>query len=682
MNTLIGTAGMDLLTSLQPNGTYYDIIFGLAGNDLIIGGDQDDTLFGGSESDVLEGGAGADELFGESGDDVLDGGSGIDILDGGSEDDQLFGGFSNDILIGGTGADLLDGGDGFDTASYATAAGPVTVNLANGTGTRGDADGDTLISIETVIGSAFDDTLIGGNNAFILEKLYGGAGNDRIFGGNTDDILLGEAGEDRIFGGGGSDSMVGGSENDQLFGQGGNDILQGNDGDDELFGGQNNDQLIGGTGADLLDGGPGRDTASYYGSASGVVIDLLAGLGFAGEAAGDVLVSIEQIDGSDFDDTIWGSNGDDDLGGGAGGDDFLRGLGGEDRLSGGSGFDTLFGNNGRDRLFGGDDDDVLSGGAGADVLNGGAGTDTATYETAVSGIVVDLSTGLGSAGEANGDELFEIEVVIGSAFGDTITTSANDGDSLFGLGGEDVLNGNTGRDILDGGADADQLFGNEGDDVLTGGGDADLLDGGQGIDTASYAGSQSGVTVTLTGGPESGGDAEGDVLVDIENVVGSEHDDILAGHPTVANVLSGGGGEDSLFGYSNDTLLGGDDNDGLVLASTNGVADGGAGFDELITGFDALDASDFSSNRLIGGADRDLFNFQDSAIERQMHYIEDFEDGLDLISFQPGGPTAFSDLTVYANGSDTIVEVNGASRLEIVLVGIDPSALDSSDFTF
>ena len=80
----------------------------------------------------------------------------------------------DDTLDGGAGNDALDGGDGTDTASYAQATGSVTVNLSTGTAT-GAAGNDTLTSIENVVGSAYDDLLIGDWHA---NYLSGGAGND------------------------------------------------------------------------------------------------------------------------------------------------------------------------------------------------------------------------------------------------------------------------------------------------------------------------------------------------------------------------------------------------------------------------------------------------------------------------------------------------------------------------
>ena len=110
-----------------------------------------DVLDGTSDDDVISSDGNLDELYGLDGDDVLDGGT------------------DNDVLVGGPGADTLQGEEGTDTANYFHSASGVTVDLAAGTGTGGDAQGDTLTGIEYVIGSdPGDDALSGTAGADIL----------------------------------------------------------------------------------------------------------------------------------------------------------------------------------------------------------------------------------------------------------------------------------------------------------------------------------------------------------------------------------------------------------------------------------------------------------------------------------------------------------------------------------
>jgi len=133
-----------------------------------------------------------------------------------------------------------------------------------------------------------------------------------------------------------------------------------------------------------------------------------------------------------------------------------RGFGGDDRITGTAFADTLAGDAGKDDLRGGAGNDVLRGGAGADRLDGGAGIDTASYYTGTAGVVVNLSTGRGSGGEAQGDTLSGIENVSGSQGWDSLVGNAG-ANTLQGWAGNDVLVGGGGADTLTGGAGADRF---------------------------------------------------------------------------------------------------------------------------------------------------------------------------------------------------------------------------------
>jgi Ca2+-binding RTX toxin-like protein len=151
----------------------------------------------------VEGTAGHDTLYGTDRADDIFGLGGNDSIYGGAGNDRLFGGSGNDMLNGGAGADILDGGEGGDTVSY-TGSSAVTVNLAFG-GLGGDAQGDTYIDIENVMGSSFADTIIGDS---FHNTLNGGAGNDHLQGGAGGDTLIGGVGADTLTGGEGQDIFV------------------------------------------------------------------------------------------------------------------------------------------------------------------------------------------------------------------------------------------------------------------------------------------------------------------------------------------------------------------------------------------------------------------------------------------------------------------------------------------
>jgi len=227
-------------------------------------------------------------------------------------------------------------------------------------------------------------------------------------------------------------------------GTAGADTLIGTTGADQLFGKAGNDILKGLAGPDLLDGGDGTDTANYSGSIGTVGVNLTTGLGFNADAAGDTYVSIENVVGSSFSDSLNGNS--------------LA-----NQLVGGLGDDSLFGGVGNDTLFGQGDKDFLVGGTGADVINGGGGQDRVSYTDSSLGVIVNLSTGLTIGGDAAGDTFTSIEGLIGST-GD---------DNLAGTAGANFLNGFTGNDRLFGFAGNDLMVGSSGADTMTGGDGAD-----------------------------------------------------------------------------------------------------------------------------------------------------------------------------------------------------------------
>lgn len=273
--------------------------------------------------------------------------------------------------------------------------------------------------------------------------------DDYFYGTSADDAITGQAGRNIIYGQGGDDVLTGAGTDDDLDGGDGADLLRGQGGDDVLRGGLGDDDLEGGTGSDALWGGAGDDT----------------------------------LQGQDGDDTLNGEGGADVLIGGAG----------HDQLDGGADNDHLEGGAGDDHLAGGSGDDLLIGGSGADSFLGGAGTDTVSYASAPSGVAIDLSTGIGSAGEATGDVFEDApERIVGSAFADTIVGSSAaetleggaGNDTIYGGDGDDILVGGAGDDYLDAQSGNDTLIGGAGNDILIGGDDSDtyLIDIGSGAD--------------------------------------------------------------------------------------------------------------------------------------------------------------------------------------------------------
>ncbi len=556
------------------------------------------------------------------------------LIYGTNQIDVLMGGAGDDLFLVSVGADTITGGAGFDTIVLTGATAGIRVSLEALNQNTNIATGQTYVSIEGILGSAFSDTLTGDPNNNRIEgqdgndRLSGSSGNDSLFGGNGNDTLLGGMGVDTLDGGVGRDrasyreslfgvvadlttpginageaagdsyvgieDLEGTGYNDTLAGDAqasnilaleGNDRLDGRAGSDSLYGGDGTDTLVGGEGTDRLDGGTGTDFASYDTSAVAIRIDLVTASLNTGDALGDIFIGIEGFILSAFADTFSGSTLADQALAGAG-NDTLTGLAGNDTLAGGSGNDTL---------YGGDGDDRLMGGSGSDRLEGGAGLDLVTYAEAGSGVWVDfVSPGL-NTGEAQGDVQVAVEGLEGSGFADTLAADAG-ANRLFGLGGNDAMSGRGGNDLLEGG---------DGDDTLMGGTGSDTLTGGAGFDIASYAES-AGQRVDMATPSLSTGEALGDSFSGIEGLLGGTGADTLQGDG-FANLLKGGLGNDSLEGRAgNDTLLGDDGLDTLLGGDGNDTLDGGLAGDRLEggTGNDSLTGGD-GTDLLYGDADFD-----------------------------------------------------------------------------
>ncbi|MCW1917291.1 M10 family metallopeptidase C-terminal domain-containing protein [Rhodobacter sp. KR11] len=152
-----------------------------------------------------------------------------------------------------------------------------------------------------------------------------------------------------------------------------------------------------------------------------------------------------------------------------------------DILDGGAGSDKLFGGAGADVLYGGNGNDQMTGGGGADELRGGAGTDLALYNTSLAAVTVNLTTGTGLGGEAQGDTLYLIENLQGSRYADVLIGNAG-ANRLAGGSGADKLDGLGGNDALVGGLGADEFrfsIAGFGQDVVT-----DFVDG---LDKLAFA---------------------------------------------------------------------------------------------------------------------------------------------------------------------------------------------------
>jgi Ca2+-binding RTX toxin-like protein len=453
-----------------------DLLFGGAGNDFVLGGPGGDEIHGGNGSaGAPVAGADLDVILGDNGEVVLVlGGPELaapfflpairttDVAEATGGDDVIEGNEDDDVILGGAGGDLIDGNDGDDL-----------ILGDNGEVLSLTYDVDGLAAIASIASEAAGTESLGGP-----DTIRGNAGNDVILGGAAGDDLSG--------GNGAAGPPVAGADFDLILGDngevlglntavatplsvatlrttdtseatGGADDVQGDEGDDVILGGVQGDFLRGDDGDDLVLGDNGELTAILYGA---------AGWGSVALVVTEILGPASALGGPD---TASGDAGNDIVLGGAAGD-FLFGGSGAAVPVAGADSDLVVGDNavltllsrglpfqvdelvtsdstsatgGADVLEGNEDDDVLIGGVLADTINGDQADDLALGDNAL----LNWDGGL--------------PVVV--------TTADPD------LGGDDVMQGDAGDDVLIGGFGADRIDGdsargsaNQGNDVIVG----------------------------------------------------------------------------------------------------------------------------------------------------------------------------------------------------------------------
>jgi Ca2+-binding RTX toxin-like protein len=323
---------------------------------------------------------------------------------------------------------------------------------------------------------------------------------------------------------------------------------------------------------------------------------------------------------------------------------------------------------------------------------------------------VYIATPGGSWGTLGGNDL-----VVGSPGVDVISGGGDD-DNLYGGAGEDTVFGGDGIDIVVGDSGDDNLFGGAGNDTIselaagTASGD-DLIYGGTGIDIiyaadgndivfggADYgAFSSTNNYINLGAGNDSAtGDSATDVMLGgagSDFLYGGAGDDSMYGE-TGSDFLYGGAGIDLLSGdVGNDQLYGGDGNDLLVGDAGLDELSGGVGIDILYGGVDAdVINGGAGVDGLYGGAGLDTFQVGGDGFGYD--YIWDFQVG-DKLLFQNGnfdgnlggGVTTspyFQMLqnTTYSSGNSYITVPNSTGAV-VVLVGFDLlSNLQAADYAY
>jgi Ca2+-binding RTX toxin-like protein len=460
--------------------------------------------------DTVEAGDGDDTIASGLGDDIVYGGAGDDTIDGGAGDDTLYGEEGDDTFIGGDGADSMSGGSGQDTIDYSGSDEAVSVDLSTGSYSGGDAEGDSGSGIDGIIGSDFNDTLIGfdsegtGDDAF-TNQLWGGEGDDYIDGAGGDDELYGEAGDDTIYGGDGDDTIDGGTGDDTIDGGAGADDISAGSGNDTVFGGDGDDTIYGYEGSDTVYGGDGDDYINTRTSTGTGQPDT----GFDHPDSSALDYSADSAPSNDMD-TVYGGAGNDTI---LTGDDndYIEGGDGNDTIDAGFDDDEVYGGAGNDTIQGGEGNDTIDGGDDNDIIYGDVSPDSDDY-AAFSYYELDDH---GETTSADTDTANNSDVIYGGAGDDTIY-GQDDADTLYGGDGDDTLDGGIDDDTLYGGAGDDTLLGGEGDDTIYAGG-GDTVTGGEGSDTIIIDPSLlDGNTITITGSEDDDGE-DNDVL-DLSNV--------------------------------------------------------------------------------------------------------------------------------------------------------------------
>lgn len=658
-NTLNGLAGNDTLNG----GAGDDLLIGEAGNDLIDGGNDIDTVsYQTSPSGVIVNidetrnynnpSADLEPTFAINAGTATDGfgtedilrnleniiGSQFnDILIGNSQNNRILGLAGNDLLIGNAGNDYLDGGDGFDTVSYRRDPGRVSINLALNTLSDGFGGSDQIFNIENVVGSDFGNTIIG---------------DDR---------------DNTLTGGNGNDSIAGGAGNDRIFGENGNDTLLGEDGDDTLVGGA-------GTGwpSDILNGGAGNDTASYITATSGVAASLEQKQGWLGDATGDRFISIENLEGSNFDDFLIGDNGANILSG-LDGNDTLEGRDGDDTLNGGEGNNILNAGEGNNTVEAGSGNDSVYAGAGNDNIftNGGndeihAGDGSNSINAGNGNNKIYARTGYDSVYAEDGNDLISV------GDGGSTVRAGNGKNTVYAGTGDDEVYAGTGDDEIHVGEGNNYIDAGSGKNTISAGAGSDRIDTGAGDDTIN-AGEGSNTVRAGDGNNTINSGASGDFIFagngnDLINAgEGQNYIDAGDGNNTIN---SGSSSDFILVGSGNDLINAGEGSNRIAAGNGNNTIRAGAGSDEISTGSgDDLIYAGEGNNLIATGTGFDTV-YVGSGFDR--FSLSEGLGAVTIIGFQASqdsfigaGPLGYN-----ISGNDTFVNLNSSGDLLAIVKDI------------
>lgn len=317
------------------------------------------------------------------------------------------------------------------------------------------------------------------------------------------------------------ETAIGGNGADKMYGNSAGNTLLGGSGNDLIYVGS-------GTASDRVDGGAGIDGVSYAYAGSGVNVNLgLTTAQATGGSGDDIIVNIEKVYGSNFNDVIKGSSVENEL----------------------------YGLSGNDLLYAGV-------GQSSDKFDGGAGVDGLSYAQSTAAVTVNLAvTTAQNTGGSGVDTIINIENLYGSSYNDVIRDNAATSNNIMGM---------TGYDLIYAGAGAL----------------SDTYDGGVAYDTLSFYYATSAVTISLALDMTQNTVGCGwDKIINIENLHGSLYSDMLSGS-SIANNFNGLAGDDQINGFlGNDVLTGGLGKDTFVFnTALNAISN-----KDTITDFNVFD---------------------------------------------------------------------------------------------
>ncbi|TNI61665.1 hypothetical protein CF121_09745, partial [Aeromonas media] len=646
----LGTSAGD--TAFAPLAGSPNAMYGFGGADTLTGGTAADSIFGGADGDTLTGGGGADNVFGGTGNDritMLVTTGDVDTIDAGSDNDTLL----LNGTVPGSGVVVAD----LSAADQIVSIGGVADVLAqsnfenldaSGLGSSLTATGSAVANI--IVGSNGNDTINGGDGA---DSLYGGAGNDAL----TDSEAVQSQVTTLTFNASGYDTgdVVSITVDGVIYSH---TVLSTGRTAEQVYDALKAVSVSGVTLANSL----AAKGVSWAADLSSNAVTLTSNPGAANAFTittgtnNGADVGVPWIYTVDFNDSV-GS-----FFGAAGTENITITIAGTPYV-GTYATNTFNSNTNFDN-------------AAADVvadINAVLGAGTATYNTSNNTFTITMPSSVVINATSTSDDTSGsvVNTQVGSAAADQPSPSVTTSQVAAGSASNDTLAGGDGNDTITAGAGDDSLFGGNDDDVLTGGAGADVIDGGAGSDTASYTGSAAAVTVNLTTGTGSGGDAQGDTLAAIENLIGSAFGDTLTGNAG-ANTISGGAGNDTIEGgYGADSIDGGTDNDVLtdtevVQGQVTTLTFNAGGYDTGDVVSITVDGVTYSHTVLSTGRTAEQVydalkavsvsgvTLANSLAAKGVSWAANLSSNTVTLTSNPGAANAFTITTVTNNGSDVL----------------------------